>query len=1049
MSMLDKNLFDSLIGKTVDITDEFLIMAYKFNNSDRSFIYVAKDLYSAQSIYEKFCYALGKEKVAFFPVDDIIRSKVFIKSKEFLIERQFTKEKLLTKNAKVIVTSFSGFLKKIEEKSVFLQKLKCLNNFTRTELLNYLFENNYQKEVITYNPGEYSVRGEVVDVFPLTSKNPYRITFFDEVIEDIKIYNSESQLTIEKLKQNVLITPRDEKVMESFIFDYVDSDAVIFYQNFNEAKAKFCEVKALVLKEELGEFDYFDIEKCFLPPFIITNSEIDELGLKSVKFKKRAIPLFCNQLNMLVSFLKTNKKPCTISYKTLEEKQILLSLLKDFEKVTYIEDKNYLSFETDALLFISSYDLFRQGSDMFGSYRSLDSKLHQITSLSELKIDDYIVHLNYGIGKFIGIKTFTFDHETDDYISIRYENKDLSVPVSEINLIRKYESLNPNPKLTKLGTSEWKNKKLKAKKEIELLAKQMLTLESTRKKIKAYKYAEDEEVQRAFENDFKYEETPDQLKVVKEIKSSLENGELVDRLILGDVGFGKTEIAMRIALKSVVNGFQVAYLAPTTILTKQHFDNFLLRFKKYGIECGLLNRYTSQKERTAILLKLRNGEIDILIGTHALLNEKVIFKNLNLLIIDEEQRFGVRDKQKITNIKQNVNVLTLSATPIPRTLQMALSKIRQLSIVKTAPKKKLSPQTFVLIYNDFVIKDAIKQELARQGQVFYLINDLAKHEEIKKHLESLIPTARIAVVHGQMKKQDLQMIMENFIERKYDILISTTIIETGIDIENANTLIVEDSQNFGLAQMYQLRGRIGRGDKLSFAYFTIPKKFSHDERVMRRLDAIKSYTELGSGYRLALEDLMIRGAGSILGTKQSGFINDIGLGTYLELLDEEFKKLQGEEKHDLVQHISVNRYIPESYVMEDELRIFIHKKILNIKIKKDYLDTLFELNNRFGEPSQEVKVYIAAFYLERLFEKISVSLVNDLRHKAEIHIENAVLTKLKPVKIMEIISRQKNAKVFFKTDEIVIEILKDTAYSYTWIFLGIDLFENLVENINS
>lgn len=1032
----------------IDVPKDLLITLLSRVTSDKErLVYVAFDNYEAQEAYEKFCYVLGKDNVAFFPVDDIIRSKVLSKSKDFFIERLFTKTRLLKANIKVLVTSLFGSLLKMPSPLEFSHDFFVVNNKTRKEIIKTLEVKKYERETLTYAPGKYSIRGGVIDVFPITSDKPIRITFFGDDIEDIRFYNPETQLTTGKTKENIDIISNCEEEGDNTIIDYLTGDKIVFVASYEQITIKYDEMKTMVKEEQLGAFPFHIPTRLLANEFIFSNTVIKNKELPFFNIKAQGVPDFSYSLADVVSFIENSSRPTTVTYKDKNQEEILKALLKEeIGKCLIIrEDQNELSYMLKDELLITSNSLFKANTDIFGAYRSFDSKLHNIVKLSELTIGDYVVHLKYGIGKYLGIKTFSFADETNDFISIHYNNQDLSIPVSDIYLLKRYESLGGEPKLSTLGTKEWENKKKKAMAEINEFTERIIKLEFERKKIKGVKYLEDTEIQKAFEEDFPYVETTDQLKTVSLIKKELEEGKLVDRIICGDVGFGKTEIAMRIAMKTVLNGYQVAFLAPTTILTKQHYETFKNRFSKYGVNVELINRFKTAKEKTEIIKNLKNGKIDILIGTHALLNPQVVFKNLNLLVIDEEQRFGVKDKQKISEVKHNVNVLSLSATPIPRTLQLALSKIRQLSIVKTPPLKKIAPETFVLVYNKYVIKDAINQELSRNGQVFYLTNDLAFHEHKVKEMKSLVPKARVVNAHGQMNKQELEGVVEDFINKKYDVLIATTIIETGIDIPNVNTLIVEDSQNLGLAQMYQLRGRVGRGDKVSYAYFTIPKVFSESEAISKRLEAIKGFTELGSGYRIAMEDLLIRGAGNLLGTKQSGRINDIGLGTYMELLENEIKKHHNEKAEEtrVPDKININRYIPSNYVLEDELRLYIHKNILNIKSREDREELITSLTNRFGLLSSEILTYINATFLEQLFNICLVEEVHDVRDKVVICFKEELTKKVKGEAFLEALYKTTNNCARFSQNRFVLEIKKQASYASDWIDEATKIFENL------
>ena len=571
----------------------------------------------------------------------------------------------------------------------------------------------------------------------------------------------------------------------------------------------------------------------------------------------------------------------------------------------------------------------------------------KIYNKEELNPGDYVVHQDYGIGKYLGIRTRELRNTLNDYLCVEYADAStLYIPVENIYVLEKYiGSKDKLPKLNSLNSKEWQKKKERIKEKTKDIAKKLIKVQAERESRVGFVYKSDSLEQIEFENDFMYKETPDQKKAIEEVKKDMESSHPLDRLICGDVGFGKTEVAMRAAFKAVDNGKQVAYLAPTTVLTRQHYLTFKERFEKYGVRVELLNRFVPVSLQKNIIAGLKKGYVDIVIGTHRILSNDIVFKDLGLLIIDEEQRFGVEHKEKIKSIKSMVDVLTLTATPIPRTLQMALSGLRDLSLIETAPNNRLPIQTYVLESNDSVIREAIHREMGRCGQVFYLLNRISELDHIRSKVHKLVPKAKIGLIHGRMDKDEIEDELVHFLDKEYDVLICTTIIETGIDIPNANTLIIERADTLGLSQLYQIRGRVGRSDRISYAYLMYDKSKVITQNATKRLEAIKEFTELGSGYKIAMRDLAIRGSGDILGSEQSGYIDAIGMDLYMKLLNEaihEEKGLLKEEPHIRKYQVSISRHVEENYVGDDAIRIDIHQSISKIKSRDQINDLIKE-----------------------------------------------------------------------------------------------------------
>lgn len=612
-------------------------------------------------------------------------------------------------------------------------------------------------------------------------------------------------------------------------------------------------------------------------------------------------------------------------------------------------------------------------------YRSVFKESKKVTHVKQLIKGDLLVHYDHGIGRFIEIRTMTISERTNDYIVIQYRGDDtLYIPVENIHMIQKYVAHEGiRPKLNRLGSADWAKTKARVRKKVKDIADYLITLYAERERIEGFAFSADNDLVDQFEADFHFEETEDQRKAIADVKRDMEAPRPMDRLICGDVGYGKTEVALRAAFKAALDNKQTAYLAPTTVLSRQHYHTFRNRLEKHGITTALLNRFVTPAEQKQVLTHLKEGKIDVVLGTHRLLSKDIVFKDLGLLIIDEEQRFGVEHKEKIKAFRKQVDVLSLSATPIPRTLQMAITGVKQMSLLETPPKNRHPVQTYVMRRNENVIKDAIERELARGGQVFYLYNRVETIHTIRRHLERLIPDARIVYAHGKMSRMKLESVMEDFLDQRFDVLVSTTIIETGIDIPNANTLVVHDADKLGLSQLYQIRGRVGRSDRIAYSYLMYEQNKRLSEEAAKRLEVIKEFTELGSGYKIAMRDLAIRGAGDLLGTEQSGFIDSVGIDLFMEMLKEEIEhRKTGEvddrsarEKAKQSIKVDVDKTIDPAYIPDDDLRLALHRRIVDLDSSTTLILLKEELEDRFGPCPSGLFLYM----VEKLYENLAIN----------------------------------------------------------------------------
>lgn len=1030
-------------------------------------IYVASNLYNATVAYEIITDLIGIDNVNFYVTDEVVAVEALAISNEFKYERMHTVSSIIKNNKRIIVTYISSILRPLIPIDIYKQNVvdvKVNNTININEFIKRLVIMGYKRVPSTSQTGEFSVRGEIIDIFAINNEKPYRIGLFDDEIEYIKTFNQTTQMSINSIKEieifpiNELLYEYDDNIInnitkdikkdidkdlfiedfDSFktytnndhiykyikyiypntqtILDYVKEGSIII-DDYNEVKENYENTI-----EELNYFletkpEYHGLDLCFFDDFyILNNTSLNKIYLTNrtqtlndvmlqniINIDGMDVVNYHNNIkNLCEDVTSLDKTVLLICYKQLSLNIIVdtfnvqnkdINIIDDIDeienkKVNVIILDNGISFAfINGIEVITEDSIFKKTKLRNSKYRSVYQNTTTINSKEELKPGDYIVHYDYGIGQYQGIVTEELRGMKNDYLNIKFSNNQLYVPVERINLIEKYlGSEGSVPKLSTIGTKEWEKKKKKIQEKVESIAQDLIDLQAQREQIKGYIYEKDNDIQRQFENDFEFEATKDQDKAINEIKKDMENGLIIDRLVCGDVGYGKTEVAIRIAMKTVLNNKQVAYLAPTTILTRQHFQTFTNRFKQYGVKVALLNRLVPVPEQEKIIDDLKKGLIDIVIGTHSLLSDNIRFKDLGLLIIDEEQRFGVTHKEKIKQMKANVNVLTLTATPIPRTLQMSIMGVRQLSLMETPPQNRYPVQTYVLEKNDTIVREAIYRELGRGGQVFYLHNRIEDLDLVFNKLHRLVPNAKIIKAYGKMKKEVLEDAIQSFIDKKYDVLLCTTIIETGIDIPNTNTLIVDMSDRLGLAQMYQIRGRVGRSTRVSYAYFMYEKNKVLTSESNKRLQAIKEFTTLGSGYKIAVRDLAIRGAGDILGKEQSGFIDTIGLDLYMKMLNDAVDKIKGKQEveQEFKYQVRVAKHVSDKYVSDDDIRIYIHKEIKTISSLEEKKKVEQELTDRFGKLTEEIQGYINKQYMEGICKQLGIESIIEKKGIIEI-----------------------------------------------------------------
>lgn len=1117
----------SLFCTGLTVNTSALLTSALYNKKEEYYIVVCSNEYKANVLYDKVTDVLGYENVNLYVMDDFAAIEALVVSPELKQERLSTLISILERKPKIIITHVGALLRPLLSLKRFsgaVINLKVGNELDVKTIVSKLSQAGYIRVHTTVTQGEFSIRGEVIDVFPCACREPIRINLAFDEIENIKKFDPTTQLTTKEKLEEINIYPMNEMIVdfdinefqerlmkienssyveEDFIkiheyganeklfkyISYIDENHCSLFDYLNELNLPYSviynELKDLEEANEklnLEVFEYMsertDIKKLdivFYNSFIdvrvrnqkelfYSNMHRGYTGLKLMgiyDFNSYKVTSFQSDIKVFIEYLKEEKKKTYITFQNrngldlvkaqLKENKIDCDEIDDFfeltnSKVSLILCDNAIGYGMHGYNVLTESEIYKKTKSTKEKYRSVSNQTTQINTKEDLVPGDYVVHYDYGIGKYLGIKTVELNNVKNDYLQLQYSNMDLLVPIEKITDLEKYlGSEGVVPKLTKIGTNEWEKKKQTIRSQLESIAKDLIELHVKRETTKGHVYCKDSEMQELFENDFEYEETEDQKKIISEIKDEMEKGVLIDRLVCGDVGFGKTEIALRIAFKTVYEGKQVAYLAPTTILSRQHFQTFQDRCAKYGIKVALLNRLVQPNVQKQVIKDLKDGKIDIVVGTHRLLNGEIRYKDLGLLIIDEEQRFGVEHKEKIKRIKTNVNVLTLTATPIPRTLQMAVTGIRTLSLMETPPKDRYPIQTYVLEHNNAVIKEAIYRELARNGQVFYLHNRISDIYNVEKKIQKLVPEARICVGHGKMSREELEDVITKFIDGEYNVMLCTTIIETGIDIPNSNTLIVEDASRLGLAQMYQIRGRVGRSDRIAYAYFTYDPTRPLRDASQKRLAAIKEYNKSGSGYRIAVRDLAIRGAGDILGKEQSGFVNSVGIDMYMKLLNEAVNKIKGiEEKQKINYRIDVSKHVEREYVSDDSIIIYIHKEINSIETKEDKINTINVLTDRFGKLSTTVLDYVEERYLEALLRKMDVKKIKDEETYVEFTIPREYSSKLKGDVVLMAAYKISDAFNFnYRNYEFEI-ILNKKSKDKAWLYIMTQFLEKII-----
>ncbi len=1051
---------DNILVTGLSAAAKATIIAEKYLESKQQLLVVTNNLYQADKLEADILQFVDANDVYKYPMQDIMTEEFSTQSPQFMSERVRTLTALSQNERGLFIVPLNGlkkWLTPVELWQYHQITLSVGEDIDVDDLLTKLVNMGYRRESVVSHIGEFSLRGGIIDIYPLIGE-PVRIELFDTEIDSIRNFDVESQRSNDNMQEISITTASDyiitddvikhtkEKLTEAYqetrpkidksvrndiketydsfklfetslfdhqvmrrlvafmyeqpatIIDYFQNDAIVAVDEYNRIKET-----EETLTTEVDDFMQNLIEsgKGFIGQSFLDYQNFETLLKKHpvayftlftatmpvklqeiIKFSCKPVQQFYGQYDIMRSEFQryiANDYTIVVLAETETKKERIQSMLNEMHIPTFVDvaeneiqggraiiTEGSLSegFELPymQLVVVTERELFKSQQKKKRKQQKTMTNAEKIKSYQDLKVGDYVVHVHHGVGRYLGVETLEVAGVHKDYIKLQYKGTDqLFVPVDQMDQVQKYvASEDKMPKLNKLGGTEWKKTKAKVQQSVEDIADELIELYKEREMSVGYQYGPDSAEQNDFELDFPYELTPDQAKSITEIKGDMEQQKPMDRLLCGDVGYGKTEVAVRAAFKAVLEGKQVAFLVPTTILAQQHYETLIERMQDFPIDIELISRFRTTKEIKEVKEGLKSGKVDIVVGTHKLLGKDIVYKDLGLLIVDEEQRFGVRHKERIKSLKTNVDVLTLTATPIPRTLHMSMLGVRDLSVIETPPENRFPVQTYVLEQNSNFIKEALERELSRDGQVFYLYNKVQSIYEKREQLQMLMPDASIGVAHGQMTERDLEETMIGFINHEYDILVTTTIIETGVDVPNANTLIIEEADRFGLSQLYQLRGRVGRSSRIGYAYFLHPANKVLTETAEDRLQAIKEFTELGSGFKIAMRDLNIRGAGNLLGKQQHGFIDSVGFDLYSQMLEEAVNEKRGiaPEQNDAPEveiELNIDAYLPAEYIQNEQAKIEIYKKLRKIENETQLIDIKDELIDRFNEYPAEVE----------------------------------------------------------------------------------------------
>ena len=1014
----------------------------------------------AKKAYEE--YLLFGEETYLYPARDLLFYYADIKGKTLTNRRMEVLRAIAEKKKEepvTVITTMDAFLDGIiSPDEIQKNRIHITGEDTvdLTKLEQDLTALGYERESQIEAPGQFAVRGGIIDVFPLAEEMPVRIELWGDEIDSIRMFDAKSQRSIENISE-ITIYPASENCfgnngLVSFLKYFPENETLLFYdephrlqETAETVEAEYTE--SLKNRADAGMKEEGEEElRVFQTKDIISEmNRYSGIGLTTLEskcglFKVRSVYTvqakgvnpYNNSFELLTRDLKRLKRNgyrvVLLSGSRTRAKR-LAEDLRDYDLSSFYSEDMQREVKPGEIM--AAYGYASEGyeypmlkfvviseSDIFGRKKKKKKRKkyegQRIQDFAELKPGDYVVHENHGIGVYKGIEKIEVEKIVKDYMKIVYaEGGVLYIPVAQMDLIQKYAGADAKkPRLNKLGTIQWGKTKSQVKKAVQIVAKDLVELYAVRQQSEGFVYGPDTVWQKEFEEMFPFEETDDQLQAIEDTKHDMESKKIMDRLICGDVGYGKTEIAIRAAFKAVQEGKQVVCLVPTTILAQQHYNTFVQRLKEFPVRIDLLCRFRSAAEQKKTIEDTKKGFVDILVGTHRVLSKDVVFKDLGLLIIDEEQRFGVTHKEKIKKLKENIDVLTLTATPIPRTLHMSLIGIRDMSVLEEAPNERMPIQTYVMEYNDEMVREAITRELARDGQVYYVYNRVNDIADVAGRIQSLVPDANVAFAHGQMKERELEDIMYDFINGDIDVLVST-IIETGLDIPNANTMIIQDADRFGLSQLYQLRGRVGRSNRMAYAFLLYQRDKLLKEVAEKRLSAIREFTDLGSGIKIAMRDLEIRGAGNLLGEAQSGHMEAVGYDLYCKMLNEAVRQLKGgpeAETFTTLIDLNVDAYIPEYYIKNEYQKLDIYKRIAAIESEEELEDMTEELIDRFGDIPKKVQQLLVIASLKSLAHSVYVTAIE--QKGEEIRFTMYEKAKIDPSGIPKFLDSYKNDLIF-------------------------------------
>lgn len=1015
----------------------------------------------AKKAYEE--YLLFGEETYLYPARDLLFYYADIKGKTLTNRRMEVLRAIAEKKKEepvTVITTMDAFLDGIiSPDEIQKNRIHITGEDTvdLTKLEQDLTALGYERESQIEAPGQFAVRGGIIDVFPLAEEMPVRIELWGDEIDSIRMFDAKSQRSIENISE-ITIYPASENCfgnngLVSFLKYFPENETLLFYdephrlqETAETVEAEYTE--SLKNRADAGMKEEGEEElRVFQTKDIISEmNRYSGIGLTTLEskcglFKVRSVYTvqakgvnpYNNSFELLTRDLKRLKRNgyrvVLLSGSRTRAKR-LAEDLRDYDLSSFYSEDMQREVKPGEIM--AAYGYASEGyeypmlkfvviseSDIFGRKKKKKKRKkyegQRIQDFAELKPGDYVVHENHGIGVYKGIEKIEVEKIVKDYMKIVYaEGGVLYIPVAQMDLIQKYAGADAKkPRLNKLGTIQWGKTKSQVKKAVQIVAKDLVELYAVRQQSEGFVYGPDTVWQKEFEEMFPFEETDDQLQAIEDTKHDMESKKIMDRLICGDVGYGKTEIAIRAAFKAVQEGKQVVCLVPTTILAQQHYNTFVQRLKEFPVRIDLLCRFRSAAEQKKTIEDTKKGFVDILVGTHRVLSKDVVFKDLGLLIIDEEQRFGVTHKEKIKKLKENIDVLTLTATPIPRTLHMSLIGIRDMSVLEEAPNERMPIQTYVMEYNDEMVREAITRELARDGQVYYVYNRVNDIADVAGRIQSLVPDANVAFAHGQMKEREMEDIMYDFINGDIDVLVSTTIIETGLDIPNANTMIIQDADRFGLSQLYQLRGRVGRSNRMAYAFLLYQRDKLLKEVAEKRLSAIREFTDLGSGIKIAMRDLEIRGAGNLLGEAQSGHMEAVGYDLYCKMLNEAVRQLKGgteAETFTTLIDLNVDAYIPEYYIKNEYQKLDIYKRIAAIESEEELEDMTEELIDRFGDIPKKVQQLLVIASLKSLAHSVYVTAIE--QKGEEIRFTMYEKAKIDPSGIPKFLDSYKNELIF-------------------------------------